>query len=283
MDDQHRDVRGEQGRGQAESTAYRDAAPAALRASAQPWDTTGPIPYRVRGGDLQVVEFDMAPGDRVQCEPSAFICAAGGVHRIRLAWGRRMLDPVRRVLAGESSILQSIECRRSNGRLIVGAPHIGRVVRLSVQAAKGIVCSRGAFMAATGDIRISIVLTRRLSVGLFGGQGLIMQHIAGQGDVFVHGMGSVIDWVLDAGATIRANTHNVLAFEEQVGFGVQFMGAPWTWPFRGRGQAIFMSELTGPGRVILQSIDHAAFLRRFAIRPPLLSSRPPGAGRVDPV
>ncbi len=223
------------------------------------WDLSGPIPFRIRGDDLQTVEFLLTPGQRIHCEPHAFVCSRGGITNIGVSWGNSLLDPLRRLWSGEAAIQHSITCHGREGTVVLGAPQIGRVVRLRVRPGRGIVCQRGAYMAHTGTIRMSVAITRRLSAGVFGGQGLVFQHLSGDGDVFLHGVGSVIDWTAAAGEAVRVSTNNALAWEDSIGYKVQFAGGPLTLLFSGQG--FFLSQLEGPGRIVIQSVDRHAFAR----------------------
>ena len=230
-----------------------------------PWDRSGPLPFRLRGDDLQTVEFLLQPDQHLMCEPHAFVCARGGITGINVTWGR-LLDPLLRRWAGEAAILQDIQCHARPGTVVLGAPRLGRIVRLPVTPGHGILCQRGAYMASTGDIHLSVAFTRRLSAGLFGGQGIVFQHLTGNGDVFLHGMGSVIDWTVGTNESIRVSTHHLLAFEESVGYEIQFAGGPAT--LLAGGQGLFLSLLHGPGRVIVQSVDPNAIAayRRGSMR-----------------
>lgn len=216
-----------------------------------------PVPYRIIGNDIQAVEFDMEPGDRVVAQPRSFVCAAGGVRDIGLDWGKRLRDPLVRKMSGESPLLQDIACRDGRGRLVLSAPQFGKIIPIPMDGTQDLICQKGAFIAATGEIDISIAFTRRIRAGLFGGQGMVFQRASGVGTVFLHAFGHVVDWQIAPGRLIRVSTNNILAFESSVGYDIQAIGGLLATLFAGEG--MFMAQLEGPGRVLVQSVDHEAF------------------------
>lgn len=231
------------------------------------WNTDSPVPYRIRGADIQAVEFFLRPGQSVIAEPGTFLCSAGGIEGININWGKRLIDPLIRKWSGESSILQEFVCSPgSNASLILGAPQVGQVVRMRVCPGRSVICQRGAFIAASGDIQLGLAFTRRVRAGLFGGQGILFQRLdapsgTAGGDVFLHGLGFVVDRHLASHTLMRVSTNNILAFEDTVGYDVQLSGGFLTLVLGGQGA--FLSQLEGPGRVLVQSIDHDALTQNL--------------------
>lgn len=217
----------------------------------------GTVPFRILGGSLSALEFEMAPGDEVLVEPGRVIALLGGA-TLDVDFGKGILDPFRRMLSGEQATLQKIRCEKTPGRVVVGAAMPGRIVRISLDGSHGIFCDRGAYLCHSGNISVSIGFSRRIRAGLFSGQGFVMQRISGYGDVFLHALGSVIAWRLQPGMVARVNTRNLLAFDDTVGHDIEFAGG--VFPALFGGQGLFFAKLEGPGRVIMHSIDHKAFV-----------------------
>jgi uncharacterized protein (AIM24 family) len=93
---------------------------------------------------------------------------------------------------------------------------------------------------------------RRLGAGLLGGEGFILQKLTGPGLVFVHAGGDHVDFTLAPGETLQVQTGHLVAFEPSVNYDIQMVGSIRTALFGGEG--LFLTTLTGPGRVILQSM-----------------------------
>lgn len=222
----------------------------------------GRVPFRLRGKDLQSLEFNMLPGDKVYAQPGAFISGVGGIS-IDVEWGKSLFDPFRRVWSGEKATLQEIMCNNAPGRAVIGAAVVGRIVHIPLDGTRAIFCDRGAYLAHTGDIEISIGFTKKLRAGIFGGNGFVMQRISGRGDVFLHALGSVIPMRLKSNGEAIVNTRNLLAFDDSVSYDITLSGGLFTMWLGGQGA--FLAKLKGPGRVIAHSIDHYAFAKYLKV------------------
>jgi uncharacterized protein (AIM24 family) len=101
-------------------------------------------------------------------------------------------------------------------------------------------------------VAIGIAFQKKIGVGLFGGEGFIMQRLQGDGLVFVHAGGTVHMIDLEPGQTLRVDTGCLVALQPSVGYDIQFVGSVKTALFGGEG--LFFATLSGPGRVWLQSL-----------------------------
>jgi uncharacterized protein (AIM24 family) len=79
-----------------------------------------------------------------------------------------------------------------------------------------------------------------------------MQRLTGQGLAFIEMHGEVVVYDLQPGNTIRVHPGHVAMFQESVQFTVTTMPGIRNALFGGDG--LFLAQLTGPGRVWLQSM-----------------------------
>ena len=108
---------------------------------------------------------------------------------------------------------------------------------------------------------VTIAFTKRFSAGLFGGEGFILQDISGNGYAFLEVDGDQVVKELAPGEVLKVDTGNVVAFDKSVryeietvkGFGNIFFG----------GEGLFLTKLTGPGRVVLQTQNFNDFAGRI--------------------
>src|SRR5699024_9875812 len=107
-----------------------------------------------------------------------------------------------------------------------------------------------------------VTFTRKFSSGLFGGEGFILQDISGSGMVFLEIDGDIVDRQLAPGEVLKVDTGNVVAFERSVNYEVETVKGLGNIFFGGEG--LFLTKLTGPGRVILQTQNIADFAGRIA-------------------
>lgn len=137
----------------------------------------------------------------------------------------------------------------------------GEVLPVDVGANGGLICQKGAFLCAQETVNLNITFTKKFSAGLFGGEGFILQDISGSGMVFLEIDGNKVEKNLAPGEVIKVDTGNVVAFERTVGYEIEtvkglkniFLG----------GEGLFLTKLTGPGKVILQTQNFHEFAGRI--------------------
>jgi uncharacterized protein (AIM24 family) len=133
------------------------------------------------------------------------------------------------------------------------------------------VCQKDSFLCAARGVAISIAFQKRLGVGLFGGEGFIMQRLEGDGLCFVHAGGTVHALELAQGETLRVDTGCLVALQPSVDYDIQYVGKLKTALFSGEG--LFFAKLTGPGRVWLQSLPLSRLANRIYKAAPQTGSR----------
>jgi uncharacterized protein (AIM24 family) len=121
---------------------------------------------------------------------------------------------------------------------------------------------RDSFLVAQSTAQLNIAFVKKLGAGFFGGEGFILERITGPGVVFIHAGGDFVEFTLAAGETLQVDTGSIVAFDEAVNYDIQFVGGIKTALFGGEG--LFLATLTGPGRVIVQSMTLAKMRRELA-------------------
>lgn len=137
----------------------------------------------------------------------------------------------------------------------------GEVLPIDVGATGGMICQKGAFLCAQESVTLSVALTKKLSAGLFGGEGFILQDITGKGMVFLEIDGNKVEKNLGPGEVIKVDTGNVVAFEKSIKYEIETVKGLKNIFFGGEG--LFLTKLTGPGRVILQTQNFNEFAGRI--------------------
>jgi len=111
-------------------------------------------------------------------------------------------------------------------------------------------------------VELNIALVKKLGAGFFGGEGFVLEKLTGPGLAFIHAGGDHIEFNLAVGETLQVDTGCVVGFEESVNYDIQFVGSIKTAIFGGEG--IFLTTLTGPGKVIIQSMTLQKLRRELA-------------------
>ncbi|RIK40889.1 MAG: TIGR00266 family protein [Chloroflexi bacterium] len=207
--------------------------------------------YTIAGEIAQYVRLEFEPGDAVWTSKGSLMAYSQQV-QWQLRWPGGAAGAVRRSLAGEGLALTYLTTGQPGQFALLAANHPGHLMQWDL-ADGPIVTTRGAFLAAWGDeIDISVSIARRTGAAFFGGTGLFLQRITGRGVVLIHGSGDFYERQLAAGEQIMVSTGNLAALADSVDYDIQSVGGCRKMFFGGEG--FFMTKLTGPGRVLLQTL-----------------------------
>ena len=239
------------------------------------------IEFKIVGEDLQFVEVELDPNEATVAEAGSMMFMEDGIEMETIFGDGRqqtggflgaLMGAGKRLLTGESLFMTGFLNRSSQKRRVAfGAPYPGRIVPMHLAELGGeLIAQKDSFLAAAKGVSIGIAFQKRIGVGLFGGEGFIMQRLQGDGWAFVHAGGMLTEMQLAPGETVRVDTGCLVALQPSVSYDVQFVSGIKTALFGGEG--LFFATLTGPGHVWLQSLP----LSRLADR---ISKAIPGIGR----
>ena len=124
-----------------------------------------------------------------------------------------------------------------------------------------LIAQKDSFLAAAKGVSIGIAFQKKLGVGLFGGEGFIMQRLEGDGWAFVHAGGTLSERTLAPGEIVRVDTGCIVALQPSVNYDIQYVGKIKTALFGGEG--LFFATLTGPGKIWLQSLPLSRLANRI--------------------
>jgi len=221
------------------------------------------IDFKIHGSEMQFVEVELDPGESAVAEAGTMMYMTQGIG-MQTVFGAagapdqgfmgKLLGAGKRLLTGESLFMTVFENKASaKERVAFGAPYPGKILSMDLAQLGGeLICQKDSFLCAAHGVQIGIAFSKRIGVGLFGGEGFIMQRLQGDGLAFVHAGGHVHALDLKAGETLRVDTGCLVAYQPTVEFDIQYVGSIKTTLFGGEG--IFFAALKGPGRVWLQSL-----------------------------
>lgn len=231
------------------------------------------IDYEIKGESIQIVEVELDPNETVIAEAGAMLFMEDGIQfEAKMGDGSnpsqglfdKLLSAGSRVLTGESLFMTHFT-NRGGRKAKVGfsAPYPGTVipVDLSQSPNNELIVQKDGFLCAAYGTKLSITFNRKLGSGLVGGEGFILQKLQGDGKIFVHAGGTVIERTLN-NETLRVDTGCVVAFESQIDFDVQTSGGLRSMVFGGEG--VFLATLRGTGRVWLQSMPIRKLVQALA-------------------
>jgi uncharacterized protein (TIGR00266 family) len=218
-----------------------------------------PTAFHVVGDVMQAVVVPLGPGQEMVAEPGALLYMAGDVEMDSAMRGG-LWGGLKRLVAGESLFMTHFRARQE-GQVAFAAPHPGKLRQMELVPGEVWLCQRDSFLCATEGIEVGIAFTKRFGAGLFGGEGFILERISGDGTVFVHGGGNFLEFDLLPGQTLRVDTGCIVAFQEGVRYDIQLVGGFKNALFGGEG--LFLATLTGPGKVVLQTLPFSRLAGRI--------------------
>jgi uncharacterized protein (TIGR00266 family) len=220
------------------------------------------VDYTIYGDDLQLVEIELDPGEGVRAEVGTMTYMEDGI-QMQTDTGGGIFKGFKRIVTGESFFITTfLNSAQGKQRVAFAAPFPGKIVDFDLDQFNGqVLCQRDSFLCAAQGTEIEVAFTKKLGAGFFGGEGFILQRLTGDGMVFVHAGGTVIEKDLAAGESLRVDTGCIVAFATTVDYDIQFIGGFTNAIFGGEG--LFLAKLTGPGKVYLQSLPFSRLVDRI--------------------
>ena len=223
--------------------------------------------YTITGDNLQFVNVQLEEGEALRSVAGGMAYMTGNmVMESKMRDG--LLRGIGRAMSGASLFL--LEYRPKGGAGIVGlagsAP--GKIVDLDVGKGRWIVQKTG-FLGSQTTVNLKVAFQKKLGNIFFGGEGLILQELSGDGIAFVAACGdfNIVD--LKPGERYKVATAKAVAWQGSVTYDIAAVGGIKTALFGGEG--LFVTTLTGPGKIIIQSMTLAELA--YSLTPFLTSGR----------
>ncbi len=251
--------------------------------------TAHEIDFEIFGDDMQFVEIELDPNETAIAEAGAMMYLEDGIN-MQTIFGDgseqsnsimgKIFGAGKRILTGESLFMTAFTNTGSRKqRAAFGAPYPGKIIALDLSEHGGdLLCQKSAFLCAAKGVSVGIAFQKRLGVGLFGGEGFILQRLQGDGYVFVHAGGSIIEKELKPHEKMRIDTGCIAALEANVQYDIEFVGGIKTALFGGEG--IFFATVTGPGKVWIQSLPFSRLADRIIASAPQMGGQRRGEGSI---
>jgi uncharacterized protein (TIGR00266 family) len=246
--------------------------------------TAHEIDYRIHGHEMQFVEIELDPGESAVSEAGSLMYKDTSVEMATVfgdgsgqsgGFMDMLVGAGKRVLTGES-LFTTIFTHKGSGkaRVAFAAPYPGTILALDLDQYRGkLICQKDSFLAAAKGVSIGIAFQKRVLTGLFGGEGFIMQKLEGDGFVFVHAGGALVERELKAGEELHVDTGCLVALTQTVDYDVVSVGGVKSMIFGGEG--VFFARLRGPGHVWLQSLPFSRLAGR------IMANLSPAGRRTD--
>jgi len=249
------------------------------------------IDFEIFGHEMQFIEIELDPGESAVSEAGSMMYMSDQI-RMETIFGDgsaqsqsgsfmdKMLGAGKRLITGEGLFTTMFTFTgHGKGRVAFGAPYPGKIIPLDLRNYDNrIICQKDAFLCAAKGVSIGIAFQKKIGTALFGGEGFIMQQLDGDGLVFVHAGGTIIEKQLAAGETFRVDTGCLVALTRSVTYDIEFVGNVKSALFGGEG--FFFATVRGPGHVWLQSLPFSRLAGRIWEAAPQAGGKDVGEGSV---
>lgn len=206
--------------------------------------------YTITGDNLQFLNVELQPDEEFHSVAGAMAYTTGNVRMESMMTGGFM-QSLKRSISGASMFLQKYTPQGGVGVVGLAGKAPGKIVDLDISKGPWLVQSSG-FLASEMGVDLDMAVQKKLGTAMFGGEGLIMQRLSGSGMAFIHACGDMNIVDLRPGEMYKVSSANVVAWEDSVKYDFTSVGGVKTALFSGEG--LFVTTLTGPGRIIIQSM-----------------------------
>ena len=220
--------------------------------------------YNIIGQTVPAVECQLCQGESMYTQSGGMIWQTQGIEMNTNARGG-IAKSLGRIFTGESIFMANYTATMDGAIVAFGSTVPGSVVPVNISEGD-IIAQKGAFLCAEQGVDLQVALTKKFATGLFGGEGFILQRIYGKGMAFLEVDGDMVTRTLAPGEVLKVDTGNVVAFETSVSYDIETVKGLGNIFFGGEG--LFLTRLTGPGKIILQTQNFNDFAGRIIARIP---------------
>ncbi len=212
--------------------------------------------HKIHGTTLPVLEMMLGPGEMIFSESGELSWLSASIQMKTGAsvggQSRGFFGALKRVLTGGTFFMTEYAAQGSPGTVAFATKLPGAFLPLQLAGDRSYMVHRHGFVCGTPGVQFTIGFQQSLGAGIFGGEGFILQKIAGHGLAFVSLSGEVVSYDLKPGETLRVHPGHVGMFEQTVQF--QMTTVPGIANKLFGGDGLFLVALTGPGKIWLQSL-----------------------------
>lgn len=176
--------------------------------------------YEIKGGAFPMVICKLNKGETMKNEGGSMALMSSNV-KMETNTGGGILKGLGRALSGDSIFLNFFTAEEENQEIGFASSFPGKVIPIELDGSKTIIAQKNAYLASEKDVEIEMHFRKKLGVGVFGGEGFILQKFSGNGMVFLEIDGEVIEYDLKEGEKLIIDQGHLAAMDETVDFDIQ--------------------------------------------------------------
>ena len=196
----------------------------------------------------------LAGGEEVRVEGGAMVSMSAGVTIETKATGGILKSLARSFLGGGSFFQNTFLAPAGGGEVSVAPALPGDMFSINLNN-ESLMVQSGSYVASESGVELDTKWGGAKT--FFASEGLIMLRTTGNGELLLSSYGAIHEKNLIDGEKFTVDTGHLVAFTEGIQFKVNKVGGLKSTFFSGEGLVV---ELTGPGRVLMQTRSTDAFL-----------------------
>ena len=205
----------------------------------------------------------LRPGEEIQAEAGAMVSMEPQVEiSTPLNSGKKsgifsviwtFLVAVSRKFLGGETVFVNRFTSSTSGEVILAPKLSGQIMARSLRPNAGLLVQAGSYLASSGQVDTKLRFGGLRT--LFGGEGLVLLHCEGEGDLFLNAYGGITEIPINGEFTI--DTGHIVAFDDALDFQVKGIGGLKSLFFSGEG---LVCNFKGQGNVYIQSRNLSALI-----------------------
>ncbi|MBR4986668.1 MAG: TIGR00266 family protein [Proteobacteria bacterium] len=211
--------------------------------------------HKLIGDRFPVLECTLSDGEAMVCEGGAMLWMTDNLEMDTKGGG--VGGVFKKLISGEAPF-QNVYTAKGDAKIAFGAGIPGTILSFELDGSRSLIVKKGVFLASQESVTLDIAVQKKITNGLFGGNGFVMQSVSGSGWVFLVAEGDIHEVDLAEGEVIVVDTDHLVGYESTVTFDlVEVAGLKNKLA---GGEGLFNTKLVGPGKVWMQTMSLRAML-----------------------
>ena len=217
--------------------------------------------YSIKGEPTPVVICELENGESMTTERGSMVWMSPNME-MQTSAGGSVGKVFGRLLSGESIFQNIYTARGGPGMIAFASSFPGTIRAVRITPDRPVVVQKSAFLAAEPGVELSVFFQNKVGAGFFGGEGFIMQKLSGNGMAFIEIDGHGEEYSLAPGQQLVVDTGNLAMMDATCTIDIQMVKGVKNVLFGGEG--LFNTVVTGPGKILLQTMPINALAAAIA-------------------
>ena len=213
--------------------------------------------YEILGDNLPVVICELEAGETISTEGGAMSWMDANISMDTKGGGLGKVFG--RMFSGENLFKNEYTAVGRPGRIAFASSFPGSIRAIQIEPGRDVIVQKSGYLASEQGVDVSVHFQKRLSAGFLGGEGFIMQRLSGKGLAFVEIDGAAIEYDLAPGQSMIIDTGYLAMMDASCTMEIQMVKGVKNI-FLG-GEGVVNTVVTGPGKVVLQTLPAYAVAR----------------------